>query len=72
MWNIGLGILFVIGGLSGSMVLRGTNSSGGLAVVGLALIGWGIFQMTEKKGARRPRRTSPAPVRPVNRPRNRE
>lgn len=57
MWNIAIGILFVIGGLSGSMVLRGTDSSVGLAVLGVGLIAWGGFQMaSESKQAQQSRR----------------
>jgi len=49
MWNIIIGVAFVIGGLSGNMVLRGTNSSGGLIVVGIGLVIWGVFQMSRNK-----------------------
>jgi hypothetical protein len=48
MWNIVIGVVFIIGGLSGQMALRGTSSSGGLAVVGLVLVGWGVFQLKNK------------------------
>jgi hypothetical protein len=43
--NILIGVFFVIGGLSGSLVLRGTGSSGALAVVGLVLIVLGVVQL---------------------------
>jgi hypothetical protein len=49
MWNIVIGIFFIIGGLSGSMALRGTNSSGALAVVGALILAWGLFQVFAKK-----------------------
>ena len=47
MGKIIIGILFIIGGLSGEFVLRGTNSSGTLAVVGVILIIVGFFQMSK-------------------------
>ena len=37
-WNIGLGVLFIIGGLSGDFALKGTESSGWLAIVGAGLL----------------------------------
>jgi hypothetical protein len=75
MWNILIGIIFIIGGLSGQMALRGTSSTGGLAVVGVGLVGWGIFQMMGSKGGS-PRktkaRTPPTrPTRPTNKSRDR-
>jgi hypothetical protein len=45
MFNIILGIIFVVGGLSGHLALIGTQSGGALAVVGVGLIIWGYFQM---------------------------
>lgn len=45
MKNLLVGIMFVIGGVSGSLVLRGTNSGGALAVVGLVLIVVGVVQL---------------------------
>ena len=43
--NIVIGIVFLIGGLSGGMVMRGTNSGGALAAVGGFLILLGIFRL---------------------------
>ena len=51
MWNIILGILFIIGGLSGKVVLIGTRSSGALVVVGVILLIWGIVQLKNKRGS---------------------
>lgn len=51
MRSIIIGVLFVIGGLSGGMVLRGTKSSGGLAVVGLVMIVFGVVQVSSKGGS---------------------
>jgi len=48
--NIIVGIGFVIGGLTGNMALRGTNSGGLLAVVGVGLIILGIFRMMKGDG----------------------
>jgi hypothetical protein len=46
--NILVGIVFIIGGLSGSLVLRGTNSGELLALVGLGLIVWGVLKRTNQ------------------------
>ncbi|MBI3831466.1 MAG: hypothetical protein HY291_18245 [Planctomycetes bacterium] len=48
MFNIILGIIFVIGGLSGKLVLIGTQSGPALAVVGVILILLGIFRLKNK------------------------
>jgi hypothetical protein len=50
MWNILIGIFFIVGGLSGGMALRGTNSSGGLAVIGVLILLYGIFQVARRRG----------------------
>lgn len=50
MGNILFGIIFVIGGLSGKLVLIGTGSSTALVVVGALMIGWGGFQMVRSRG----------------------
>jgi hypothetical protein len=44
--NIIIGAVFVFGGLSGNMVLKGTQSGPALAAVGGALILFGIFRMS--------------------------
>lgn len=49
MWNILIGIIFIIGGLSGGLALRGTNSGGALAVVGALLLLWGIIQVARSR-----------------------
>ena len=43
--NIIIGIVFIIGGLSGNLALIGTNSGVLLAVVGGGLVIWGIIKM---------------------------
>ena len=45
------GALFVFSGLSGGMVLRGTGSSGALALVGVVMIVIGVIQAAIKSGA---------------------
>ena len=47
--NLIIGGVMVVGGLSGGLMLKGTQSSGGLAVVGLVLIGVGIYRMANNK-----------------------
>ena len=49
MWNIIIGAVFVIGALSGQLVLIGTNSSVALGVVGAGLVVWGIAQVSRRK-----------------------
>ena len=46
MLNILFGIIFIIGGLSGDMVLVGTDSSGLLVLVGVVLVIWGISRVS--------------------------
>jgi hypothetical protein len=48
-WNIIIGIIFIIGGLSGRVVLLGTQSSGALTVVGVGLVIWGVVQMIRQR-----------------------
>ena len=43
--NIIIGIVFVIGGLTGGMVMRGTDSGIALAVLGIVLVGVGFFRI---------------------------
>ena len=43
--NIILGLIMVIGGLTGNLALIGTNSGTALAVVGGLLIAWGGFRL---------------------------
>lgn len=44
-WNIGFGVACAAGGFSGKLVLLGTNSGTALGVVGLVLVGVGIYQL---------------------------
>ncbi|HEX5243314.1 MAG TPA: hypothetical protein VFW23_08615 [Tepidisphaeraceae bacterium] len=43
--NIIIGIIFIVGGLSGKLVLLGTHSGPALAVLGGVLLVLGIFRM---------------------------
>jgi hypothetical protein len=52
MWKIILGVIFIIGGLSGQMVLRFTNSSEALVVVGVGLVVWGIVEVVRRRSAK--------------------
>ncbi len=49
MVKIIIGVVMVVGGLSGKLVLVGTNSGLALAVLGCAMIVWGIVRMTASK-----------------------
>ena len=44
MWNIIIGTVFVVRGLSGQWALRGFDSPEGIAAFGGALIGWGSYR----------------------------
>lgn len=45
MWNIVIGVVFIVGGLSGNLALRGTQSGELLAALGGVLVIWGGVQM---------------------------
>ena len=51
--NIIIGILFVVGGLSGKFTLFGTDSPELLAAVGLIPIAMGVFQIYRQYKRRR-------------------
>ena len=51
MVKIILGVVFIIGGLSGKLVLIGTNSGVALAVVGAVMIVWGIMRIAGRRNA---------------------
>lgn len=50
--NIGIGVLFLFGGLSGDLVLKGTDSRGGLIIVALILITFGVVRLMQAKKKR--------------------
>lgn len=49
MWNILIGIFFIIGGLSGNFVLRGTDNSELLVVIGVGLMLFGGYQVLRRR-----------------------
>lgn len=49
MWNIIIGIVFIIGGLTGNLALRGTNSGEAIAAVGAGLVVWGGVQVAKAR-----------------------
>jgi hypothetical protein len=49
MGNIIFGAIMIIGGLSGQLVLIGTNSSGALIAVGIGLVIWGFVQVSKSR-----------------------
>lgn len=51
-WNIIIGIVFIIGGLSGQLALIGTNSGLALAGVGAVILVMGIVQAVRGGGNR--------------------
>lgn len=51
MWNILIGIFFIIGGLSGNFVLRGTDSSELLIIIGVGLALFGGYQLMRRQSA---------------------
>ena len=54
MWNIFIGIVFIVGGLSGKLALIGTNSGEALAALGAGLLIWGVVQLVRAKKAQVP------------------
>ena len=54
MSSIIIGLVFIVGGLSDRLALIGTNSGVALAVVGLLLIGRGIWRIRKQRAARTP------------------
>jgi hypothetical protein len=49
MISIILGIIMIVGGLSGKLVFIGTNSGGLLAVVGVLVAGRGIYRIMNRQ-----------------------
>jgi len=64
--NIIIGIGFIIGGLSGKLVLRGTNSSMAIIVVGAGLIIYGVVQIIIKNLDESEEETIPVNKEPEN------
>ncbi len=59
--NIIMGIVFILGGMSGTMVLRGTGSSVGLLIVGLLILVSGIVRLLLAPMKARSESASPSP-----------
>jgi hypothetical protein len=51
MVKIIIGLVMVIGGLSGKLVLAGTQSGGALAVFGVVMIVWGVARVAGSRKA---------------------
>jgi hypothetical protein len=49
--NLIIGLIFIVGGMSGRLVLKGTHSGGALAFVGLILCVLGGVQLAKSSGA---------------------
>ena len=49
MWNIIIGLVFLIGGLTGQIGVRGINSALAGPILGSVLIAWGIYQMVRSR-----------------------
>lgn len=47
--NVIFGIVFIVGGLSGELVLVGTQSGGALAAVGGGMILLGVFRLVKPR-----------------------
>jgi len=52
--SIILGLVFIVGGLSGTLALVGTNSGTALAVVGVLLVGRGIWRIRKQRARQVP------------------
>jgi hypothetical protein len=48
--NILIGGVFIVGGLSGKMVMRGTESGPALAVIGGVLVLVGLYRLSRRSG----------------------
>jgi len=48
-FNIIFGVVFIIGGLSGGMVMRGTQSGIALAVLGVILLAVGVIRIVHSR-----------------------
>ena len=49
MSSVIIGLIFIGGGLSGQLQLIGTNSSTALAVVGVLILGRGIYRIRKQR-----------------------
>jgi hypothetical protein len=49
MSSVIIGLIFIVGGLSGQLALIGTNSGPALAVVGVLILGRGIYRIRKQR-----------------------
>jgi hypothetical protein len=49
MWNLIIGIILIVAGLSGQFTLIGTRSSSALVVIGIAIAALGAFQIYRRR-----------------------
>jgi hypothetical protein len=49
-WNFVLGGAMIVGGLSGKLVLIGTNSGAALAALGAFFVGLGAYRLARERG----------------------
>lgn len=49
MWNLIIGVVFIVGGLTKKLALLGTDSGMALAGVGAVMVVWGIWQMGSRR-----------------------
>ena len=49
MSSVIVGLVFIAGGLSGQLALVGTNSGTALAVVGVLILGRGIYRLRKRR-----------------------
>ncbi len=49
MVKIIIGLVMIVGGLTGKLVLIGTNSGVALAGLGAVLIAWGVFNLVKAR-----------------------
>lgn len=54
MSSIIIGIIFIAGGLSGKLALIGTNSGVALAVLGVLLVGRGVYRIRKQRALQQP------------------
>jgi hypothetical protein len=47
--TIVIGVVLIVCGLSGEFVLRGTDSSLAIIVVGIAVAIWGVFRLIQER-----------------------
>ncbi len=54
MSSIIIGLVFIVGGLTGTLALIGTNSGTALALVGVLLVGRGIYRIRKQRTQQQP------------------